>query len=44
VPIKPDETVKTASIEATALQTRPAARYTEATLLSAMEGAGKLLR
>src|SRR6267143_488664 len=43
VPVKPDETVKTASIEATALQTRPAARYTEATLLSAMEGAGKLL-
>ena len=43
VPVKSDETVKTASIEATALQTRPAARYTEATLLSAMEGAGKLL-
>src|SRR6266446_6161576 len=43
VPVKPDETVKTASIEATALQTRPAARYTEATLLSAMAGAGKLL-
>jgi len=43
VPVKPDETVKTDSIEATALQTRPPARYTEATLLSAMEGAGKLL-
>ncbi|HWY73880.1 MAG TPA: DNA topoisomerase III, partial [Burkholderiaceae bacterium] len=43
VPVKPGETVKTDSIEATALQTRPPARYTEATLLSAMEGAGKLL-
>jgi len=43
VPVKPGETVRTDSIEATALQTRPAARYTEATLLSAMEGAGKLL-
>jgi DNA topoisomerase-3 len=43
VPVKPRETVKTESIEAAALQTRPPARYTEATLLSAMEGAGKLL-
>jgi DNA topoisomerase III len=43
VPVKPDETVQTLSIEATALQTRPPARYTEATLLSAMEGAGKLV-
>jgi DNA topoisomerase-3 len=43
VAVKPDETVKTVSIEATALQTRPPARYTEATLLSAMEGAGKLV-
>jgi DNA topoisomerase III len=43
VPVKPQETVQTATIEATALQTRPPARYTEATLLSAMEGAGKLV-
>ncbi|HEX4584518.1 MAG TPA: DNA topoisomerase III [Burkholderiaceae bacterium] len=43
VPVKPDETVQTVSIEAAALQTRPPARYTEATLLSAMEGAGKLV-
>jgi DNA topoisomerase III len=43
VPVKPDETVQTLSIGATALQTRPPARYTEATLLSAMEGAGKLV-
>ncbi|HKO87066.1 MAG TPA: DNA topoisomerase III [Burkholderiales bacterium] len=35
--------VDTESIEAQALQTRPPARYTEATLLSAMEGAGKLV-
>jgi DNA topoisomerase-3 len=43
VPVKSGETVRTDSIEAAALQTRPPARYTEATLLSAMEGAGKLL-
>jgi DNA topoisomerase-3 len=43
VPVKSEETVQTAAIEAAALQTRPPARYTEATLLSAMEGAGKLL-
>jgi DNA topoisomerase-3 len=43
VPVKPDETVNTIAIEAAALQTRPPARYTEATLLSAMEGAGKLV-
>jgi len=43
VPVQPGEVVKTDSIEATALQTRPPPRYTEATLLSAMEGAGKLL-
>jgi DNA topoisomerase-3 len=35
--------VATAAIEAAGLQTRPPARYTEATLLSAMEGAGKLV-
>jgi DNA topoisomerase-3 len=37
------EKVKTADAEAIALKTRPPARYTEATLLSAMEGAGKLI-
>ena len=39
----PDGKAKTLEIEAKALQTRPPARYTEATLLSAMEGAGKLI-
>lgn len=43
VPVDPGERVSTASIEARALQTKPPARYTEATLLSAMEGAGKLV-
>jgi DNA topoisomerase-3 len=43
VAVEPGETVKTASIEASALNTKPPARYTEATLLSAMEGAGKLV-
>ncbi len=37
------ERVATRSIEAAGLQTRPPARYNEATLLSAMEGAGKLV-
>jgi DNA topoisomerase-3 len=35
--------VRTESVDLKALQTRPPARYTEATLLSAMEGAGKLI-
>ena len=35
--------VRTLSIELRANQTRPPARFTEATLLSAMEGAGKLV-
>ncbi len=43
VAVEPNERVQTASIEAAALQTKPPARYTEATLLSAMEGAGKLV-
>jgi DNA topoisomerase-3 len=43
VPVKPQERVQTTSIEANALATRPPARYTEATLLSAMEGAGKFV-
>jgi len=37
------EKVKTVEANAVANQTRPPARYNEATLLSAMEGAGKLL-
>jgi DNA topoisomerase-3 len=38
-----EEKVKVAAVEATGYQTRPPARYNEATLLSAMEGAGKLV-
>jgi len=37
------EKVKTLEAKATANQTRPPARFNEATLLSAMEGAGKLI-
>ncbi len=43
VPLKPDERVLTREIELQALATKPPARYTEATLLAAMEGAGKLI-
>ena len=43
IAVQPGETVSTEHIEAVALATRPPARYNEATLLSAMEGAGKLL-
>jgi len=43
VPVQPGETVRNAEVEVKALKTRPPARYTEATLLSAMEGAGKLV-
>jgi DNA topoisomerase-3 len=43
VPVKDGEKVHTAAIEVRANQTRPPARFTEATLLSAMEGAGKLV-
>jgi DNA topoisomerase-3 len=42
-PIKPPETVKTESIDVLALVTKPPPRYNEGTLLSAMEGAGKLI-
>ncbi len=38
-----DEKVKALEVQAIANQTKPPARYSEATLLSAMEGAGKLL-
>jgi DNA topoisomerase-3 len=43
VAVEPDEVVRTDAIEALALATRPPARFNEATLLSAMEGAGKLV-
>lgn len=37
------EQVSTDSVESKAMQTKPPSRFTEATLLSAMEGAGKLV-
>ncbi len=43
VPVAPGEKPLTENIEAVGLVTKPPARYTEATLLSAMEGAGKLV-
>ncbi len=43
VEVAPDETVITDDVELRALSTKPPARFTEATLLSAMEGAGKLI-
>ncbi|RJF97454.1 DNA topoisomerase III [Noviherbaspirillum saxi] len=43
VPVAKDEKVKTEKVVANGLVTKPPARYSEATLLSAMEGAGKLL-
>ena len=43
VAVKPGEMVRTESAEAKGLKTRPPARYSEATLLGAMEGAGKLV-
>src|SRR5436305_5801667 len=42
-PVEPNETVKTIKIEVEANQTKPPPRFTEATLLSAMESAGKLV-
>ncbi len=42
-PVQPNETVKTSDVEVLGLQTKPPVRFTEATLLSAMEGAGKLI-
>jgi len=41
VPVQPGEKVKTETVEPKGLKTRPPARYSEATLLGAMEGAGK---
>ena len=43
VPVKSGEMVRTEVAEAKALKTRPPARYSEATLLGAMEGAGKTI-
>ncbi|HEX7387137.1 MAG TPA: DNA topoisomerase III [Castellaniella sp.] len=43
VAVADGERVRTEDIEARALATKPPARYNEATLLSAMEGAGKLV-
>jgi DNA topoisomerase-3 len=43
VPVAKGEKVKTEKVTANGLVTKPPARYTEATLLSAMEGAGKLV-
>lgn len=43
VPVKPGEMVRAEVVEAKGLKTRPPARYTEATLLGAMEGAGKTI-
>jgi DNA topoisomerase III len=41
--IGPNEKVDVVEVKATANQTKPPPRYSEATLLSAMEGAGKLV-
>jgi DNA topoisomerase-3 len=43
VPVKPGEIVRAESVETKGLKTRPPARYSEATLLGAMEGAGKTI-
>src|SRR4051812_27023078 len=43
VPVKQGEMVRAESVEPKGLKTRPPARYSEATLLGAMEGAGKMV-
>ena len=43
VAVADGELARTESVDVKALKTKPPARYTEATLLSAMEGAGKLI-
>ena len=43
VAVDANEKVQTESVNAVGLKTKPPARYSEATLLSAMEGAGKLV-
>ncbi|HEY1788694.1 MAG TPA: DNA topoisomerase III, partial [Verrucomicrobiae bacterium] len=42
-PVQPQEQVKTIKVDVQANVTKPPPRYTEATLLTAMEGAGKLV-
>ncbi len=42
-PVREGEKAETSEVVVSALQTRPPARFNEATLLSAMEGAGKLV-
>jgi DNA topoisomerase-3 len=43
VAVQPGEAVRNEDVAVSALKTKPPARYSEATLLSAMEGAGKLI-
>lgn len=43
IPVRPNEQVATEHVEVKDERTKPPARYTEATLLSAMEGAGKAI-
>jgi DNA topoisomerase-3 len=43
VPVAPGETVHNTAADPKGLKTKPPARYSEATLLGAMEGAGKLI-
>src|SRR5438132_3068223 len=43
VPITPNETARILDVAVTENETKPPARFNEATLLSAMEGAGKLI-
>ncbi len=43
VPVAPKESPRATEVAVAALQTKPPARFSEATLLSAMEGAGKLV-
>ena len=43
VAVKPGEMVRAETVDAKGLKTRPPARYSEATLLGAMEGAGKTI-
>jgi DNA topoisomerase-3 len=42
-PVEPNEIVKTENVEMMGTQTKPPARFSEATLLGAMESAGKLV-
>src|SRR3989449_3086728 len=43
VPVAPNESARVLALEIKENETKPPARFTEATLLSAMEGAGKLV-